>query len=141
MKNYWIRRRWLDFRQGHGMYLIFALSFINFVLIFHRLLIERIDFLEEAFSSLWFFAIVFLILYIPVAILIGFWHRRTQVKIETEQGMRNNPFLAKIFRMLVDMIDEKASKEDIEKFRNLLLSIEAGEGGKLESSSKNGLKK
>jgi len=136
MKNYWIRRRWLDFRQGHGMYLIFALSFTNFVLIFHRLLIERVDFLDDIFSNLWFFAIVFVVMYIPVAILIGFWHRRTQVKIETEQGFRNNPFMAKIFRMLADMIDGRASKEEIKKFRDLLMSIESGKAGMTESSSK-----
>ncbi len=136
MKNYWIRRRWLDFRQGHGLYLIFALSFANFILIFHRLLIERTEFLEEIFSSLWVFAIVFVILYIPVAILVGFWHRKTQLKIEAEQALRQNPFLATNFRMLVDMIDGRASKEEIEKFRNLLTSIEAGKAGKTESSSK-----
>jgi len=136
MRNYWIRRRWLDFRQGHSMYLIFALSFANFVLIFHRLLIERVDFLDDMFSDLWFFAIVFVVMYIPVAILIGFWHRRTQVKIETEQGFRNNPFMAKIFRMLVDIIEGTASKEEIKKFRDMLMSIEAGKAGKIESSSK-----
>jgi len=136
MKNYWIRRRWLDFRQGHGLYLIFALSFANFILIFHRLLIERIEFLDEIFSSLLAFAIVFVILYIPIAILIGFWHRKTQLKIEAEQAMRQNPFLARNFRMLVDMIDGRASKEEIEKFRNLLTSIEAGKAGMTESSSK-----
>jgi len=136
MKNYWIRRRWLDFRQGHGLYLIFALSFANFILIFHRLLIERIEFLDEIFSSLLVFAIVFVILYIPIAILIGFWHRKTQLKIEAEQAMRQNPFLARNFRMLVDMIDGRASKEEIEKFRNLLTSIEAGKAGMSKSSSK-----
>ncbi len=136
MQYKWIRRRWLDFRHGHGLYLIFALSFANFVLIFHRLLIERTEFLEEIFSSLWVFAIVFVILYIPVAILVGFWHRKTQIKIESELGMRQNPFLARNFRMLADMIDGKASKEEIEKFRNLLTSIEAGKAGKTESSSK-----
>jgi len=135
MKRYWIRRRWLDFRQGHGLYLIFALSFANFILIFHRLLIERTGFLDEIFSSLWIFALVFVVLYIPVAILVGFWHRRTQVKIETEQVMRQNPFLAKIFRMLVDIIEGTASKEEIKKFRDLLTSIEAGKGTQTQSSS------
>lgn len=138
MKTYWIRRRWLDFRQGHGLYLIFALSFANFILIFHRLLIERIDFLDQVFSSLWVFAVVFVIMYIPIAILVGFWHRKTQIKIESEQGMRYNPFLARNFRMLVDIIEGRASKEEIEKFRNLLTSIEAGKGGQTESSSKKG---
>ena len=136
MKYGWIRRRWLDFRQGHGLYLIFALSFANFVLIFHRLLIERIEILNNVFSNLWFFALVFLIMYIPVAILVGFWHRKTQIRVEAELGLRQNPFMARNFRMLVDMIDRKASKEEIEKFRNLLTSIEAGKAGKVEPSKK-----
>lgn len=136
MKNNWIRRRWLDFRMGHTLYLIFALSFANFILIFHRLLIERVEFLEGAFSSLWGFAMFFMILYIPVAILVGLWHRKTQLKVEQEQILRQNPFMARNFRMLVDIIEGKASKEEIEKFRNLLTSIEAGKGGKIEPSSK-----
>ena len=124
MKQSWVRRRWLDFRFGHSLYLIFALSFSNFILIFHRLLIERVEVLSEVFSNLWFFVIVFGGLYIPVAILIGAYHRRTQIKIETEQTLLNNPFMARNFRMLVDIIEGNASKEEIEKFRNLLKKVE-----------------
>ena len=119
-----MRRRWFDFRQGHSIYLIFALSFANFILIFHRLLIERVELLNEVFSSLWMFAGIFVIFYIPVAIAIGAWHRRTQMKVESEQSIRNNPYLAKNFRMLVDIIQGNASKEEIEAFRNFLKSIE-----------------
>jgi len=50
MKASWMRRRWYDFRLGHSVYLIFALTFLNFVLIFHRLLIERVHFLNEIYS-------------------------------------------------------------------------------------------
>jgi len=128
MTSYWIRRRWLDFRHGHSVYLIFMLSFANFILIFHRLLIERIEFLDEIFSNLWVFAVVFIIIYIPVAILIGRWHRISQIKIETEQTFRNNPFMARNFRMVIDIMEGKASKGDIEKFRKLLKSIEEGKG-------------
>ena len=130
MKQSWVRRRWLDFRFGHGLYLIFALSFSNFILIFHRLLIERVEVLSEIFSNLWFFIIVFGVLYIPVAILIGAYHRRTQIKIESEQTALNNPFMARNFRMLVDIIEGNASKEEIDKYRNLLKKIE----NKLDSS-------
>jgi len=133
MKYGFIRRRWYDFRQGHSFYLIFAMSFANFVLIFYRLLVEQIEILDEIFSSLWIFALVFIILYIPVAILIGLWHRRTQLKVEADQVLRQNPFMARNFRMLVDMIQGTASKEDIEKFRNLLTSIEAGKGSSKSS--------
>jgi len=125
MSNKWLRRRWLDFRFGHSVYLIFALTFANFVLIFHRLLIERVESLNEIFSNLSIFAVVFLLAYIPVAVGIGAWHRRTQIKVEAEQTMLQNPFVARIFRTLVDMIDGKASNEEIEKFRNLLKKIES----------------
>jgi hypothetical protein len=124
MKQSWLRRRWLDFRFGHGLYLIFALTFSNFILIFHRLLIERIEILNEVFSNLWFFSIVFVILYIPIAIGIGAFHRRTQLSVESEQTLLNNPFMARNFRMLVDIIEGKASKEEIENFRDLLKGIE-----------------
>jgi len=128
MTRHFVRRRWMDFRFGHTLYLIFALSFANFILIFHRLLIERIEFLNEIFSSLWIFAIVFVILYIPISILIGLWHRKTQISVETELSLKHNVFLARNFRVLVDMIDGKATKEEIQNFRNLLTKIESGRG-------------
>jgi len=128
MSNAWIRRRWFDFRQGHSIYLIFAMSFANFVLIFYRLLVEEVEILSQIFSTLWIFVVVFLLTYIPVAILIGLWHRRTQMKVEGEQILRHNPFFARIFRVLIDMVDGKASKEEIEDIRNLLRSIEKNQG-------------
>jgi len=124
MKNNWYRRRWFDFRLGHGVYLIFALTFSNFILIFHRLLIERIEFLDEIFSELWFFVLVFVAAYIPISIGIGAWHRKTQLKVENEQALLNNPFMARNFRMLIDIIDGTASKEDKKDFRDFLVGIE-----------------
>jgi len=126
MNSAWFRRRWFDFRQGHRIYLIFAMSFTNLVLIFYRLLIEEVRVLADLFSHLWVFLVVFLSVYIPVAILVGYWHRKTQMKVEAEQSMRQNPLLAKNFRMLLDVIEGKATKEEIEEFRNLLKAIENG---------------
>lgn len=124
MRNSWGRRRWFDFRQGHSVYLIFALSFGNFILIFHRLLIERVESLDEIFPNLWIFAVVFILLYIPVAVLIGAWHRRTQLKVDMEVAIRQNPMWAKVFRMMMDIQTGRASKEEIESVRKLLKSIE-----------------
>jgi len=90
------------------------------------LLIERIEILGQIFSSLWIFILAFLLFYIPVAILIGYWHRTTQIKIEQEQILRQNYVMARNFRMLVDIIEKKASKEEIDEFRDFLLSIEKG---------------
>ena len=126
MNETWVRRRWYDFRQGHGMYLIFAMSFVNFVLIFYRLLIEQIDFLGDLFSNLWIFLVIFLAVYIPTAVLIGNWHRKTQMRIEHEQSMKQSPLMAKNFRVLLDLLEGKASTKEVEELRKFLKSIEDG---------------
>jgi len=128
MDGAWFRRRWLDFRFGHSTYLIFIISLANFVLIFHRLLIERVDFLKEIFENLWVFTLIFILIYIPVSIIVGAWHRKTQLKVESTQTMNQNPVMAKMIRSLLDIIDERATKEEIEEFRNFLIKIEKGKG-------------
>ena len=80
--------------------------------------------MNNLFSELWFFLLIFVIAYIPIAIGIGAWHRRTQIKVENEQALLNNPFMARNFRMLIDIIEGKASKEEISKFREFLHRIE-----------------
>ena len=124
MSSSWLRRRWFDFRLGHSIYLIFILSFSNFILIFHRLLIERVDFLNGFFSDLWIFVLIFVVIYFPISIAVGAWHRKTQIKVENEQALLNNPFMARNFRMMIDIMEGKASKEEIEKFREFLTKIE-----------------
>ena len=136
MSNQFLRRRWTDFRMGHSLYLIFLLTFVNFVLIFHRLLIERVEVLNEIFSELWLFGIIFIVFYIPVAIFIGLWHRRTQLRVESDLTFRNYPLMAKSFRILVDLLQEKASKQEVENYRNMLKSVESGKGGLIKQDSK-----
>ena len=119
-----MRERWWEFRTGHSTYLIFLLTFVNFILIAYRLLIEKIPVFQELIPNLWIFGMLFLVVYIPSAIIIGYWHRRTQLKIENTIMMQQNPFYAKLFRVLIDIQLGKMSKEEIEKFRNLLLNIE-----------------
>ena len=119
-----MRSRWWEFRIGHSTYLVFILTFVNFVLISYRLLIERIPFLQEIIPELWIFVILFLSFYIPASIIIGFWHRKTQLKVETVLSMEQNPFVAKMFRTMLDVQTGKASKEEIDEFREFLQKIE-----------------
>jgi len=127
MKQNWLRRRWWEFRQGHSIYLIFALTFINFILISYRLLIEKVAFFKELIPELWIFAILFLVIYIPAAILIGAWHRRTQLRVEATMITQANPLYAKMFRTLLDVQTGRASEEEIKEFRNMLEGIEKNE--------------
>ena len=124
MKEGWARRRWWEFRQGHSVYLIFVLTFVNFILIAYRLLIERVDAFKEIVPELWIFALLFIVIYVPAATLIGFWHRHTQLKVESTMVQQQNPVLAKMIRTLLDVQTGKASEEEIKEFRKMLLSIE-----------------
>jgi uncharacterized protein YneF (UPF0154 family) len=124
MKEGWGRRRWWEFRQGHTVYLIFVLTFINFILIAYRLLIERVTFFKDLVPELWIFALMFILVYVPAAIIIGYWHRRTQLRVETTIINQQNPVLAKMIRTLLDVQTGKASEEEIKEFRDMLKSIE-----------------
>ena len=124
MSQGWIRRRWWEFRAGHSVYLIFVLTFINFILISYRLLIEKIPIFQELIPNLSMFVLLFLAFYIPAAIIIGFWHRKTQLKVETTLTMQQNPVLAKMFRTMLDVQTGKASEKEIKEFRDFLTKIE-----------------
>jgi uncharacterized protein YneF (UPF0154 family) len=124
MKQGWMRKRWWEFRQGHSVYLIFVLTFTNFILISYRLLIEKIPFFKELFPDLGIFMILFLVVYIPAALLIGYWHRKTQLKVESTLTHQQSPLLAKMFRTMLDVQTGKATKEEIQEYRILLRSIE-----------------
>ena len=124
MKQGWARRRWWEFRQGHSVYLIFMLTFINFILISYRLLIERVTIFKELIPDLWIFALLFIVCYIPAATLIGFWHRRTQLRVETTIINQQNPVLARMIRTLLDVQTGVASEDEIKEFRKMLEKIE-----------------
>ncbi len=124
MKQSWARRRWWEFRQGHSIYLIFILTFVNFILISYRLLIEKVTLFKELVPELWIFALLFILIYLPAATLIGFWHRRTQLRVENTLVQQQNPVLARMIRTLLDVQTGKATKEEIDEFRKMLTKIE-----------------
>ncbi len=110
--------------MGHSIYLVFMMSFANFILIFHRLLIERVDWLNALLGDLWVFVALFVFLYMPVAVVVGAWHRRNQIKIETEVALMQSPLHAKVFRILLDMQAGRATPEEVDSLRKLLKTVE-----------------
>ena len=124
MNDYWFRKRWFDGRSGNSIYLIFGLTFVNFVIIAYRFLIEKDPAFEEIFGSMWIFGLIFLVTYIPISIIIGYWHRKTQLKVEQTLKYFEAPFYAKMFRVLLDAETGKANKEEIEEFKRILSNIE-----------------
>lgn len=124
MSQGWARRRWWEFRQGHSVYLIFMLTFINFILITYRLLIEKVGFIKDLIPDLWMFAVLFILVYVPAAIIIGYWHRKTQLRVDSTLMQHQNPVLAKMIRTLLDVQTGNASTEEIKEFREFLEKIE-----------------
>ena len=119
-----IKRRWFDGRTGTTMYLLFALTLMNFILISYRFLIEGSPLFENLISDLTMFSVIFIVTYIPISILIGYWHRKTQWKVELALKQLENPVNAKMFRTILDVQTGKASDKEIEEFREFLTKIE-----------------
>jgi len=124
MISYFLRKRWLDFRNGHGYYLAFIMSFVNFILIAYNFAIKEIPTLHGVFSNLIIFALFFLGVYIPAAILIGYWHRRNQFTIENETLLQENWIWAWIVRYQIRLLQGKTTPEEnaeVLKYLELIL--------------------
>jgi hypothetical protein len=121
----WTKKRFFEFRTGHSTYLAFAVSLATFVLIVHRLLIERVPELARIFGDLTIFTIVFAAVYIPLAIVIGKWHFTHQYKIESTIQFMQNPGMIRAFRLLLDLQTGTADQKDVESFKQLLRKLEA----------------
>jgi hypothetical protein len=123
----WFRRRWLDFRNGHSIYLIFVLTFANFITIQYKLLIDQIPYLAGVFNNIILFAIVFVLMYVPIGIVLGYWHRKTQWKVEQDALFRENKVGAIMWMYVIDLIEGNVSEEDKKLMKKALLGITRGE--------------
>jgi hypothetical protein len=123
----WFRRRWLDFRNGHSIYLIFVMTFANFITIQYKLLIDKIPYLAGVFDNIIIFAIVFILLYVPISIGLGYWHRKSQWKVEQDALFRENKVGAIMWMYVIDLIEGNVSEEDKKLMREALLGITRGE--------------
>jgi hypothetical protein len=123
----WFRRRWLDFRNGHSIYLVFVMTFANFITIQYQLLIDRLPYLGELFDSILIFAIVFILAYVPLSIVLGYWHRKSQWKVEQDALFRENKVGAIMWMYVIDLIEGNVSEEDKKLMKESLLKITRGE--------------
>ena len=97
-----LSRYWTYFRRGHNIYLAFWLSFANFITIQYNLLVRNVVFLKDIFTHLTYFAIAFLLLYIPAAMIIGWYdYRRFAMPVELTLRARTNPWTRDLARALI----------------------------------------
>ena len=124
VKKKTIRILMLDGRTGHSQYLMFFLVFLNFILIGINFIPDTGFNQEISSGEIIMYTGIFLIIYCPIATLIGAWHRKTQTPIEQDILRKQDPILAKSFKILLDLKTGKATKKDAEEFREFLLKIE-----------------
>ena len=117
----WVKRRWLDFRNGHGIYLVFLVTVAQFLVIQYKLLLNNIPLFHSI--PLWAFAIFFVAIYIPLGAIIGYWHRRTQYNVDNQTHFERNPIGATMYLFLFDLIDGKVTEEEKKQMRRYLLKI------------------
>lgn len=101
-------RYWTYFRRGHGVYLIFAISFLNFIVIQWRLLIEEIELLQALFQNLYTFIILFFVTYIPLATIIG-WidYKRGAVPVDQTVSVKASPWHQDISQAIILLAEGK----------------------------------
>ena len=122
VKNKYIKRRWLDFRNGHSIYLVFLLTLVNFILIVYNFAILKLPFISS-FLNLPLFVVVFFLIYIPAAILIGYWHRRNQYSVENEAMVQENWIMAWLGIYNIRLIKGKTTPAEDEAVLNYFNSI------------------
>jgi len=129
MKNNFFTIRWLDFRHGQGIYLGFFIYFADSILIQYALLIEKFPFLDPLLgANIIGFAIIFIALYVPLAVIIGYWHRKSQWTVEVEALFKENKVGAMMWLFVIDLVEGKINEKEMKEMREILLKITKGKG-------------
>jgi len=87
LSDSWVRKRWMEFRTGYSMYLVFLFGFSNFLLILYNFVLE----ISEIIDFLPFLILVIFII-IPISVLAGQIHNKKQLPIEAKVQSLVNPF-------------------------------------------------
>jgi len=103
-----VLRYWAYFRRGHSVYLAFATSLLNFIVIQYRLLVQNITLLRTLLPRLWMFLVVFVATYLPLATLIG-WidYQRGSVPTDSALSAKASPWIQDLFTALMLMSEGK----------------------------------
>jgi hypothetical protein len=95
----------------------------TFITTQYVLLIERIPSLVQVFPNIWVFAVVLFAVYMPLAIVVGYWHRKSQWKIEQDAAFRENVIGARMWLFMLELIEGNVSEEEKKQVRAMLNQI------------------
>jgi len=101
-------RYWTYFRSGHSVCLIFTISFLNFIVIQWRLLIEEIEPLKALFQHFYMFIIIFFVTYIPLATMIGWlYYKRGVVPVDQTVAAKASPWIQDLAKAILLLVEGK----------------------------------
>ena len=123
----WFQRRFYEARLGHTNYFGFLLSMGTFIIVSYAYISANIPIILNIFPYLWAFALSAVVIYLPVAIIVGHFHLKKQVPIEQIRVFEKSPYFAKMFRIQLQLLsnDIKLSKDEVGKTVELLKKIES----------------
>jgi len=104
---------WVYFRRGHNTYLVFLLTFANFLTIQYRLLVDYVPALKSVFESFTTFIVIFIIIYVPLSIVVGWYdYRRFSVPVEASMAALTSPWSVDI-ALALKLIAEGRNSEAV----------------------------
>ena len=86
-------------------------------------MIERIPAFSSLFSNVWVFVVVFIAIYMPLSIVIGYWHRKSQWKVEQEAMFNENVVQATMYLFLIRLIEGNATDKERDEMKVMLEKI------------------
>jgi len=111
------------------------MTFANFIVIQYRLLIDRMPSIDSLIGgNIIGFATTFIAIYVPLSIIIGYWHRKSQWRVEAEALFNENRIGATMWLFVIDLIDGKITEQEKKEMREMLLKIT--KGNKIPKSEK-----
>ncbi len=118
MNSEWIRRRWFDLRNGHALYLVFVLQFVQFVLVLY---------IKFPDINIYSFAIVLLLVYSSLATGIGYYyHRKRQLQTDQDSVFEQSRLAASVSEVMLKAVIGKVTNDEIDYALNLLSRIKKG---------------
>ncbi len=131
-------RAWFYFRMGWSTYFAFIFAAVNTLVVTYYLAIERIPELKYIFPSFSIYAIIMIVIGIPLLVLFGYVHfKKSQAySSEADIGVETNPYyfklppghqrdvLVPLQLLLSQMIlkiatNEKLTVEEIDKLKDI----------------------
>jgi hypothetical protein len=137
-------RVWYYFRIGYGTYLTFILGIVTTLVTVYYLAINNISVLQSVFPAFWIFSVISLIVGLPSAVILGWFHVKGSAIFKSEQDitMEANPYNYKVppgfwqeafapvylelLKGMAKMLDKQGlmTMEDQEQFKQLEKKLE-----------------